>query len=240
MLGKVTNMIDSKAIFAFGLITSVIGLGAVVGNAQTADTTVNLEIQAGVATLYAGDDTDNDDICTPGDDGNTVESVACAVEERTSTLDAKTVLNVRQETNSIVHDILIDDLRGLQVAQYDVDVNMCDLVGDQATPETYPLGYTGDGIGTGLYARVDTDTNGVIEALAPATTVTAYGTESGDWSKGADTSVTDTTTAIAVYNTTDDVTPGRYDVDSVDFGFELPAFIVVGNYTCDVTFTLTV
>jgi alpha-tubulin suppressor-like RCC1 family protein len=216
--------------------------------ATNADTTVCLEIQAGVSALYAGDDTDNDDICTPGDDTFTVESIACDVTERSSTLAAKSVLNVRQETNSVVNDIVIEDLRGLQAAQYDVDVNMCNLVGDQASPENYPLGYQGDlanpdpdPLVDGLFARVDADTNGAIEALKPQSTVGLYtGGENTNWSKGADTTVRTTATAIGVYNTTADVTPGRYDIDAVDFGFQLPAFIEVGNYTCDVTFTLTV
>jgi hypothetical protein len=230
----------SHALTAVTASSFTCGANNISQTATSANTSVCVTVNAGVATMYAGDDIDNDDICTPGDDATTIESVACDVTERSSTLEAKTVLNVRQETNSVVHDIILEDLRGLQLAQYDIDVSMCDLVGDQTTPQTYPLGYTGDGTGTGLYARVDADTNGVISALKPQSTTNAYtGGENTNWSKGSDTSVTDTTTQIAVYNTTADVTPGRYEIDDVDFGFELPAYIEIGNYTCDVTWTLT-
>jgi hypothetical protein len=207
--------------------------------AATANTSVCLEINAGVATLYAGDKNDNDDICTQGDDGFNVDGVNCTIDERSVDLSPATVLNVRQESTALVYDIVLDDLRGLAAAQYTVDVTMCDLVGDQTVPVTYALGYTGDG-NAALFARSDADTAGVIEALKPGTTVTAYATEGGNWDKGADTQVTDTATAISVYSTTADVTPGRYDIDSVEIGFELPAYIEVGGYTCDITYTLVV
>ena len=222
------------------LIPSTCGSNNTSQTSGSANTSVCLSITGGVATIYAGDATDNDDICTPADDGNTLETVACDLSERSVDLAAATVLNVRQETTTLVDDIVIDDLRGLQAAQYTVDVSMCNLVGDQATPVTYALGYTGDGAATGLYARSDADTSGTIQALKPATTVTAYDSQTANWSKGSDTQVTDTVTTISVYSTTADVTPGRYDIDDVEIGFELPSYIEIGSYTCDITYTLTV
>lgn len=232
---KVNNLIDTKAVIALGLMTSVIGFGTVFANAQTANTTVNLTINAGVATLYAGDAVDNDDICTPANDTQVIETITCSAAERTVTLDAKSVLNIRQETNTIVNDIVLDDLRGLALADYTVTATMCDLVGNQTSPVTYPLGYTGDG-NSALFARTNASV-GTVAALKPASTVTAY--NANNWTKGSNTTVTDTTTSISVFATNTDVVPGRYEIDAVGIGFELPAYIAVGSYTCNMTYTLT-
>lgn len=218
----------------------------ITGNAISSpvQTLVCLDISAGTATLYPADETDNNDICLTANDGNTIESITCSIDERTANLESKSVISSRQESNVTVHDLVLDDLRGLQSAFYAVDVTMCDLNGDTDNDNdyddiTYSLGYTDDGF-QALFARYNPSTSSVISALKPASTVQSFtNTENSYWSKGSNTTVTNTTSPITVFYSNQSVTPGRYEIDNSIIGFELPAYMQTGKYRCNITYTLT-
>lgn len=250
MLQKTNQIIDIKAVIALGALGAILGLGSIAGFAQ-ADTTLNLTIRAGVLTMYAGDDSaDNNDLCTPADDSITVESVNCSSTERSATLTALNVLSVRQNTTSTIQDVLFEDLRGLATATYSVTASMCDLtagIGNVITLGSNPDALADDtdidalaGADDGkLFATLNPSV-GDVEVLRPNSAVDQYAADATLYERGAKTSVISPSTQVTVFNTkaATNVIPARADIDGVTLKHRIPAYVTTGSYTCDMTFTV--
>lgn len=248
-ISTISNAINTKAIIAFGVLAGVVGFGAIAGHAQ-AQTTLNLQINAGVLTMYAGDNTDNDDICTPADDGNQVELVTCSAAERTATLSALTVSSVRQNTTTTIHDILFEDLRGLATATYTVDAQMCNLTDgtktitlgsnpDNLADDTDTDAPTTSGDEGKLFATLDPSAAGTtITVLRPQSAIDQYQGDNTLYSRGSKQTVISTGTQVTVFETTDSVIPARAELDGATLKHRVPAFVQAGNYSCQMTFTV--
>jgi hypothetical protein len=245
---KTNSIIDIKALVALGALGAILGLGSIAGFAQ-ADTVLSLTINAGVLTMYAGDDTDNDDLCTPADDASTIESVACSANERSALLSGLNVSSSRQNSTATIEDILFEDLRGLASATYTVTASMCDLTsGDKVIAlGTNPDAVTADSDNDAptasdagkLFATLDPSV-GSIAVLRPASAVAEYTADNTIYEKGAKTTVVSTATQVTVFNTkaATNVIPGRADIDGVTLKHRVPAFVEAGSYSCEMTFTV--
>jgi hypothetical protein len=109
-----------KYIGALGLLGMVSMVG-IYANAQTT-TNTNLNIGAGVQSIYAGDSIDNNDICSATDivGGVTVEGVVCSTAANSINLGAINIQGVRQNPQTILNDVLVEDLRGVATSNYTV------------------------------------------------------------------------------------------------------------------------
>lgn len=87
--------------------------------------------------------------------------------------------------------------------------------------------------GTGealIFATVDPSV-GTFERLLPDADTTSF-------SVGPRSLVTNTSTQYTLYSTSAAVAPGRFDVDGIDFGLRVPAFVGSGTYTGTITQTV--
>ena len=111
------------------LLTSALLVSGVTVLAQNDQTGADLSVQSGSQTIYAGDRIDNDDICTPASitAGSTVEGVTCSGDENSIALPSLFIRPNRQNPATVVHDIVIEDLRGFQNANYTVTAEVSDF-----------------------------------------------------------------------------------------------------------------
>lgn len=132
-----TKSSSIKILAGLASVVAVAGLSLV--SVKAADTTVtSLTVGAGALTMYAGDATDNNDLCETGNvstgnlfmqDGGTLSSaITCAPAEQTVTLTGVNVRSSRQSTTpAVVNDILCEDLTGSEDNTYSVTATIGDL-----------------------------------------------------------------------------------------------------------------
>ena len=112
--------------------------------AQNDSTGADLQVQGGSQTIYAGDGNDNDDICSPANigAGDTVEGVSCAATENSISLPNLFIRPNRQNPSTTFSDVIVEDLRGFQTANYTVTAEVSNFV---SGGETIALGSNPDG-----------------------------------------------------------------------------------------------
>ena len=115
--------------------------------AQNDSTGADLQVQGGAQTIYAGDGTDNDDICSPANiaSSDTVEGVACDDAANSIALPNLFIKPNRQNPSTVLHDIIVEDLRGFQTANYTVTAEVSDFTSgsDTIALGTNPDGFSG-------------------------------------------------------------------------------------------------
>jgi hypothetical protein len=219
-----------------GIATALLPLSVSAQN-----TTVNLNITAGVLTLYAGDAVDNNDICTVADDGNVVETIACNASERTISLTGLTTTNQRQNTSATIEDVLFEDLRGLATTTYTVSASVSDFTDGT---KTIALGSNPDGattdadadapVNSSIFAVLDPSI-GTVDTIAPAIAEA----DQTKFTPGSRTVITNTTTTTTILTTgVNSVLPSRTEIDGTEFKLRVPAYVAAGNYTGTITFTI--
>ncbi|NJK71096.1 MAG: hypothetical protein HC932_02445 [Thermales bacterium] len=98
-------------------------------------TDTSLTANAGVQTIYAGDATDNDDVCSLSDitNGTTVEGIVCSTAANSLTLPTINIQSVRQNPDATLNDVLVEDLRGNASSNYTVTAEVSDFTTGTAT-----------------------------------------------------------------------------------------------------------
>lgn len=245
-------------------LAAVASAGSISAYAQSDTTTASLTITGGALTLYAGDNTDNNDICTPTDitgaatvdttpSGGAASSVVCSTAENTATLSALTVQSSRQSTSTTFSDVLFEDLRGLATSTYTVTMTCTSLTDDNGTPGT-----PGDDIIIALGSNpdssaVETGVTGApsgpdagklflyIDPSARETTILRDGAAVAegiaDYSAATAVTVLDDVTPVTLLSTAAAVKPPRADLDNIVSTFRVQASPLAGTYTttCDQT-----
>jgi hypothetical protein len=210
------------------------------------DSTVTLDISAGALTMYAGDATDNNDLCENGnsdtvdflqDDGTTLTSVDCSSAEQTVSLTGLSVRSIRQDATTTFNDILFEDLSGTATSGYTVSAVFSDLINNGAGSDIV-LGDNPDNDSEGNLSCTIDPSGGSLGAIAPASADTANLAVGSSTEITVDSSDVSPTSAD-IFSTTSAVTAGRYDIDSVNYSCRIPAFVEQGSYTQTVTFTVT-
>jgi hypothetical protein len=204
---------------------------------------VTLDITAGALTMYAADDTDNNDLCANGDSGSedanaddgSLTSVDCSAAERQISLTGLSVGANRQSATGTFNDILFEDLSGSQNNTYAVSATFGDFVNGSGGSDIV-LGTDPDGAGSNLGCTIN-PAAGSLDGILPTNLESDAGFANLD--AGAQTTVTDTSTAVDIFDTSSlDVLPGRYDLDGATYACDVPAFVEAGSYTQDVVFTV--
>jgi hypothetical protein len=248
----------SKFTKVLGLVSLVAISGvASIGVFAADNTNVSLEVTGGQLTIYAGDATNNNDICTPANNtagtvvdtttsGGSATSVTCAPSESAISLSGLTVASSRQNATATIYDVLFEDLRGLAAPDYTVTATVSDF--SAGAGKTIALGSNPDAVTSDTDSDAPTvlaDTNklfaavnpsvGTITILRDATTI-ANGTT--NYSKGSNTTVVSTSSAVTLESTTGGVRPGRVDLDGTTFKLRVPALVQAGSYTGTITQTI--
>lgn len=225
--------------------TFSLALSTLPGFSQASSDT-DLTITGGVLTTYAPDQTDNDDICTPGDDSTTVEGVSCDATERAISFGSLTTLSSRQNATSTADDWLLEDLRGLTSTNLTYACTVSDLSDGGSLAIT--LGSNGGGEDSGtntgevdapggvgdeekLFATLDPSA-GTLSVLKPTTLSASV----SNYTEGSKTTVIDTTTSVTVYSATS--TPSaRAEIDGVALKYRVPAYVEAASYAGTLTCT---
>lgn len=252
-----TKSSSIKVLAGLASFVAIAGLSLVPVKAQ--DTTVTtLNITAGALTMYAGDATDNNDLCASLDtatynfmqDGGTTSSVTCSAAERTVALTGITVSSSRQSTSpATINDILCEDLTGSEDNTYSVAATIGNLVNGGAG-SSITLGTNPDT--AGLETALDADApiaddagkvfatldpfSGTVASIAPEAVRNAT---SPDFTSGAKTTVIATATSIGVYSSGADTAARRFDQDGATVKYRIPAFADAAAYTGSIIFTCT-
>ena len=248
-ISKLTKFLGFASLVA---ITGVASIGVFAAD----DTNVSLTVTGGQLTIYAGDATNNNDICTPANNtagtvvdtttsGGAATSVTCDPSESAIALTGLTVASTRQNATATISDILFEDLRGLAAPDYTVTATVSDF--SAGVGKTIALGSNPDAVTSDTDADAPTLTNanklfaavnpsvGTITILRDATTI-ANGIT--NYSKGSNTTVVSTATAVTLESTTGGVRPGRVDLDGTTFKLRVPALVQAGSYTGTITQTI--
>lgn len=256
MFKKTINSI--LAIAAIATAFSTIALPFSV-SAQAPETTVLFTVGGGVLSLYAGDDTDDNDLCTPADEDTdgvpgaplvpaVIEGVTCDVTQRQASLTGLTTTSVRQNTTANIDDILFEDLRGFATANYTLTArvgNFVDIVDplikidlgsnpDGATGETGLDIPAGVGDENKLFAVIDP---GTVETLRPNSAIP----EVVNYTPGSRTTTISTITDVSIFTSADGVNPtppSRTEIDGTEFKLRVPAFVQEGDYRGLITLTI--
>lgn len=256
-----TKSSSIKILSGLASVIAIAGLSLVSVKAQ--DTTVTtLDITPGALTMYAGDATDNNDLCATGDiatynfmqDGGTTSSVTCSASERRISLTGISVRSTRQNTTpATINDILCEDLTGSENNTYSVSAQIGNLV-NQGSGSNVTLGSNPDGITTEadtdkpsalltpsfatgddlkIFATID-PFSGVVASIAPEVTRNAV---SPDFTSGAKQSVIATATSVGVYSSGADTASRRFDQDGATIKYRIPAFVDAATYNGSIVFT---
>ena len=235
----------------------VVSTAAGLGTFAQDTTDVTLTVTAGALTIFAGDDVDNNDICTQTniDNADTVEvnkaseataTVTCADTEDDVTFGSIAVSSDRQTVSTTINDIVFEDLRGNATANYTITATVSDFEDGAkaitlgANPDTEDSDADADAPGDNtLFAVVD-PSGSAMDAIRPGAAETAG---VADFSVGSLTTVTKDTTdtapdVVTLVSTTSAVVAGRYDMDATTFKLRIPAFVEQGSYSGAVTLTI--
>ncbi len=249
---------NSKLTKVIGLLSlATIATVSTIGVSAADTTNVSLEVTGGQLTIYAGDATDNNDICTPTNitNGDTVDtstsggaaaSVVCSSADNSLSLTGLTVASSRQSATANVEDVVFEDLRGLATANYTITATVSDFV-VPSTSKAITLGTNADAVTSDTDADAPTlgDANkifaalnasgGTLSVLRDATTIAEGVT---NYQKGSNTTVVNTTSPVTLLSTTAAVRPGRVDLDGTTFKLRVPALVQAGSYTGTITQTI--
>jgi hypothetical protein len=256
-LKKISKVIGVVAVASMAAFSTV---GA---SAQSADSSLLLTINPGVLTMYAGDGTDNNDICTATNNANedTVEvhasgqavaTVTCAPTESELSMSALNVASVRQSTTGTMSDILFEDLRGVSASTYTITATASDYTASGG--KVIPLGQNPDGVtadsvatgyscasGTNLFTRINpssTTPQNIFTVLRDATTIAEVDTAT-ELVEAAATCIQSTATTASVFATPTAIRPGRIDFDNMTVESRVQSYVQAGSYTSTMTFTIT-
>ena len=161
--------------------------------AQNDSTGADLQVQGGSQTIYAGDGDNNNDICSADDIAatRTVEGVECDATQNSISLPNLFIKPNRQNPSTTFSDVIVEDLRGFQTANYTVTAEVSDFTsgGDTIALGTNPDGFSGRDQGevTGIVV-----TNGGSGYTQAGTTVTISAPTGG----GEATAVSATATPV--------------------------------------------
>ena len=244
-----------KTLSVLACLTAISGMNLVSVHAQ--DTTnANLTVTASALTMYAGDTTDNNDLCATGDtatynyikDDGTTASVTCSIAERSVSLSSISVLSTRQNTTTTVNDVLCEDLTGSISNTYSVSATIGNLV-NQGSGNSINLGANPDGAtvetASDSDAPVSTDAGKIFATYTPGAAVQAIAPEAArttasvNFTAGAKATVVSTSTSIGVYSTSAATLARRFDSDGNALKYRIPAFPSANSYVGGVTYTCT-
>lgn len=256
-----TKSSSIKILAGLASVVAVAGLSLVSVKAQ--DTTVTtLNVGAGALTMYAGDATNNNDLCETGnvttgnlfrqDDGTFSAAITCSPAEQTVALTGITVRSSRQSTTpAVVNDILCEDLTGTEDNTYSVSATIGDL-DNQGAGSDIVLGANPDTADQTAETTADADATGLagkifatwepadaeVANIAPETArVLNVAGESPDFTSGAKTIVDLNSDIVGVYSTAADTVARRFDQDLSTLKYRIPAFVDAGTYRGSVIFT---
>jgi hypothetical protein len=222
---------------------------------SSTNTNVCLEVITGALTIYAGDNTNNNDICTKdnitnGDSietnnsNSTLATLVCSGSEDSAVFQSLSVASSRQNTLTYLDDIIYEDLRGVGSASYTITATASNLVSNSTT---ITLGSNPDNASGDLDPEAPTNANngklfmvidpsaGTLEALRPGSAI-AQGTS--NYSVGASTTILDPNTTATLFYTTANVISGRTALDHTRIQYRIPAFPVQDTYTSVVVVTV--
>jgi hypothetical protein len=216
---------------------------------------VCLDVTAGALTIYAGDNSNNNDVCTKTDiattaiisvnSSNQAESMlTCSDQEDSAVFNSLSVTSTRQNTITVIDDIIFEDLRGLASSSYTLTANVSHLTSntstislgsnpDNATNDLDPNAPVGLDIGK-IFVVIDPSA-GAIHPLRPGTAI-AEGIS--QYTTGTLVSALDPNQVTTLLSTSSPVSPGRIDLDGVVLKYRIPAFPVQQTYTSVMTITV--
>jgi RTX calcium-binding nonapeptide repeat (4 copies) len=120
----------------------------------SAITNSSICITPGSISLFPGDSSNNDDVCSNDDIETTIstpsspatrEGVVCNPSENSISLGSINTASVRQNPNSIMHDVLFDDLRGNSLSEYTITAEISNFVDKNNPTNILTLGSNPDG-----------------------------------------------------------------------------------------------
>jgi hypothetical protein len=222
------------------------------GNSSTpGQTVVDLCVDGGTLTLYAGDSNKNNDICTTVDitagnvvdttiSGQSATSVTCSTAENSIALTGVTVASKRQFATATIDDIIFEDLRGLVTSNYSVTATVSNFVDPNDNNKRIDLGSNPDSIDNEndpdkpqtqndenkIFAVLD-PSGGSVTPLRSAATI-AEGTT--NYVRGSKVTLIDNVTQVTLLSTSAPVKPGRIALDGVLFKLRIPSLISAGNF----------
>ena len=214
-------------------------------------TTVDLCVDGGTLVLYAGDSNKDNDICTTADiiagnvvdtttSGQLISSVTCNTSQNSIALTGVSTASKRQFATATINDIIFEDLRGLNSANYTVTATVSNFVDPNDVNKNITLGSNPDSDsneidqdrptltedGNKIYAVID-PSGGTVSALRSAATI-AEGTT--NYIKGSRVTLIDNVTQVTLLSTSAPVKPGRIALDGVLFKLRIPSLISAGNF----------
>lgn len=251
------KILSSVAVLGAASVFAVTGLYLPSVQAQNnADTNASLTVTAGTLNMYAGDATDNNDLCigTNGgasfiqDNGSTT-TVTCTTAESAVAFSGLNVNSVRQSTTvATINDILFEDLSGSTNNTYAVAVTIGNLINGTNTGSDILLGSNPDVATVETTADANAPTGGDAGKLycvfdpSVGTTkgITPGSADLATLTKGVKTTVIATNTSVAVFGSNGaDIDPGRYDLDGASHYCRVPAYVTTGTYSQALSFTVS-
>ena len=216
---------------------------------------VDLCLNSGLLSIYAGDGLKDYDICSSVDilnsnqilmvdDQGSYQPVTCNSAENSIALSPLSVSSVRQNTTADIYDIIFEDLRGYSSSDYTLSATISDFSDGQKSIilGSNPDGETND---LDLDAPVGDDSNKLFALLDPSSASLDFLISAGDktqeaskFQKGAKTSVVDSATPITLLSTTTPALPGRIAMEGVRLKIRVPALVKSGNYSGVITQTI--
>jgi hypothetical protein len=126
---------------------------AITNQSSDAVTASSICINSGVLSLYSGDTTSDNDVCSNEDIAQTTqfpltpvvqEGVTCSPTQNSVSLGTISTTPVRQQPTSVINDVIFDDLRGLPSSTYTVTAEISDFVDSNNSNNKIVLGANPD------------------------------------------------------------------------------------------------
>jgi hypothetical protein len=239
--------------FNYSSTTSLSGVGCNPGALTQGTTCATLDVSSGALNLFPADGNDNNDMCLIGNtdsfnftqDNKSELAVTCSGLENSVMFSSLSVRPFRQNTVTILNDILFEDLTGSGSQIYSLSATFGNLI-NQGGGKNINLGTNPDlvgdesvanieapsGVEAGLlYCSIDPST-GNIEGIKP------NNADGGSFSVGSRSTITNNITAAELYFSNSPVRPGRYDMDNVDYICRIPAYPSSGTYSQEIIITI--
>jgi alpha-tubulin suppressor-like RCC1 family protein len=221
------------------------------------DINVVLCLSGGSLSLYAGDSTDNNDICSSTDitnstvvetnsTGSSSTFLTCSQSERNIQFTNLEVTSSRQSSYAVINDVVFQDLRGLNNSNYSVTANISNFTSGN---NSIVLGSNPDGvtIDTDPDAPTGNDANKlfvVVNCSVGETNIIrdteAMASGTSNYVLGSKSVLLSTTQTANILSTTAPVPLGRIDVDNCSLKIRVPGNVTSGNYTSTLTQTISI